>query len=451
MKNLLPFLFLFFICPQIFSQNLKGKVIDVKGNPLELVNVFILKDGKGTTTDSLGIFEIRDQSKLLQTDTIRFSYIGYITLEITFQKLLANKNVISLSENIEELQEVALKGKNRLKDKLDYSKLTRLKNNVFAFGSYIVNNKIYIIGGDASTFTDVGKKVILHSNGMIESIENYFVLMRRYNEISKFGYSNELQIYDLNENIWVKNEVTFDNRAYHNVAYYNNNLYAFGGERVSKNGIYVYLNEKIEILNLDSLNVTVDYTNPHQAKNVTSVVFKDYLVTMGGSFKENKNGKIIYSDKVHFYNFKSGLWYELPSMINPKETNSVLIKDKIYVVGGFDGKPLSTIDVLDLNSEVWQEEIDLPSSMSQPALTVHNEKIYIYDAGLMYVYNPPKKTFVTYEINLHVEHARMHYFNGAFYLIGGFTENEYSKKPSPNIYIIHENEFLKTKSQTLVN
>ena len=61
---------------------------------------------------------------------------------------------------------------------------------------------------------------------------------------------------------------------------------------------------------------------------------------MGGSIKMSENGSKILHYKVHSYDMNSGYWYELSNMPTAKEVNGILIKDKIYLIGGFNGKEL---------------------------------------------------------------------------------------------------------------
>ena len=105
---------------------------------------------------------------------------------------------------------------------------------------------------------------------------------------------------------------------------------------------------------------------------------------MGGSTKQKRNGLKEYSNKVHLFNLKSGYWYELDSMPVAKETSGILIKDKIYLIGGFNKKPLTEIETFDLISKKWTVEGHLFYGIENPAIATNkNMIIQITDTELL--------------------------------------------------------------------
>ena len=166
---------------------------------------------------------------------------------------------------------------------------------------------------------------------------------------------------------------------------------------------------------------------------------------MGGSVKLKSNGEKQFTNTSHIYNLESGLWYQLKDLPEAKEVNGVLIKNKIYLVGGFNNKPLKDIDSYDLTTGKWEKEAELFSGIADSALTTHHNHIYIYDDGKIYTYNTDTKALNEYLIDLPYKSSELYYFNDKLYLLGGFKENEFSKTPSSNLYSIDINEFDKTK------
>jgi hypothetical protein len=166
---------------------------------------------------------------------------------------------------------------------------------------------------------------------------------------------------------------------------------------------------------------------------------------MGGSVKLKHNGEKLFTNKSHMYNLESGLWYQLIDMSEAKEANGVLIKNKIYLVGGFNNKPLKDIESYDLSTGKWKKEAELFSGISDPGLTAHHNNIYIYDDGKIYTYNTNTKELNEYLIDLPYKSSELYYFNDKLYLLGGYFENEYSQRPSRNLYSISLNEFDKTR------
>lgn len=439
-------LILIFTSYILVAQNVKGTILDSETKePIENVNVFFKKNDTGSISDKYGKFNISVNLETNESDTLQFSIVGYATKKITLAILKENKYLVFLSKKLEILDKVNVNTHIKLNAKLKFQKLSPLPQYVYSFGSSIINNKIYLFAGNSSYIEDTAKKII---NNSVDISLAKFLERYRGNQ-SWEHYSDELQIYNIEENTWFKSKLKFRKRAYHNVIYYNNNLYILGGKRLSYNKRFEYLDDKIEVYNLNTNQVVIDDTNPHQAINFASFAYKNNIIVMGGSIKLKRNGDKIYTDTSHIYNFTSGYWYELPKMTKPKEVNGVLIKDKIYLIGGFNKKPLTEIESYDLIAGKWQKEGDLVHGIERPALAHHNNIIYIFNEDKMLTYNTVTKKLEEYNINLNLKNSQLHYYEGYLYLIGGYIEYDYSKSPSSGLYKIDLKEFLKTKRNNI--
>jgi hypothetical protein len=439
-------LILIFTSYILVAQNVRGTIFDLKTNePIENVNIFLKKNNSGSVSNKYGKFNLLIKSNINKSDTLQFSIIGYTTTKITLANLKQNDNIVFLSKKLEKLKPVNINTGIKLNSKLKFKKLSPLPHHVFSFASCITNNKIYLIAGNSSYFEDTAKKIINNSVdiSLAEFIEKY-----RGNP-SWEHYIDELQIYDIEKNTWFKSKLKFRKRAYNNVIYYKNKLYILGGKRLSYNKRFEYLDDKIELYNLKTNQIEIDDTNPHQAVNFASFTYKDNIIIMGGSTKLKRNKDKIYTDLSHIYNLSSGYWYELPKMTKPKEVNGVLIKDKIYLIGGFNKTPLTEIESYNLKTRKWDKEGDLFHGIARPALTYHNDIIYIFNKDKMLTYNTVTKTLEEYNINLNLLNSQLHYYEGYLYLIGGYIEFDYSKSPSSDLYRIDLNEFSKTKKNNL--
>lgn len=107
-------LFILFSCLLPFQlnaqerQTLEGKVMDaLSGEPLFGAHLLFLKNGHGTTTDSLGTFRLK-HAFYSPNDTIVISYVGYYTKKIVSEALAAEKINIQLMPRF-ALQEVKIK------------------------------------------------------------------------------------------------------------------------------------------------------------------------------------------------------------------------------------------------------------------------------------------------------------------------------------------------------
>ncbi|HQK41163.1 MAG TPA: galactose oxidase, partial [Flavobacterium alvei] len=226
---------------------------------------------------------------------------------------------------------------------------------------------------------------------------------------------------------------------------YNNKIYVLGGKRVSTNGVFEYLDNKIEVFDPENQSIIIDNTNPHQAADFASFEYNGNLIVMGGSTKMNEDAVKLYSNKVHSYNINSGYWYELDNLPTAKETTGVLIKNKIYLVGGFNSKPLNTIESFDLITEKWTTEGELFKAVSRPAITNDGNLIYFFDNERIYTLDTNTRLLKEYQIDLPLQASKLFYSEDKLYLFGGYIENYYSKYPSPILISIDINEFKNTK------
>lgn len=427
-----------------FGQNISGKVLDNKNNlPIKNVNVYLTKTKEGTTTNKKGEFNLKFKPLAKPTDTITFSIIGYASKSFALMELKINSNTIHLSEKIEELKEVLLNSDKKLNSKIQFNKLSPLKRGIHSFGSSLIENKIYVIGGDASYIEDTAKKALLEMGSASESTFEDLLKRLRFNP-TWINYKGDLHMYDIKIDTWTTSDLKFRKRAYNTINYYNNKIYVIGGTRLSTNRKFEYLDDKIEVFDIKTKSIIIDDTNPHQATNFASFIYNNNIIVMGGSVKLKKNGKKLFTNKLHIYNLESGYWYQLKDMPEAKEVKGVLIKNKIYLIGGFNNKSLKEIETYDITNGKWEKEGELFSPIAIPALAYHNNFIYIYNNEKICTYNIETKELTEYLIDLPYKSSELYYFNDKLYILGGYFENEYSKTPSRNLYSIHLSEFEKT-------
>jgi len=167
---------------------------------------------------------------------------------------------------------------------------------------------------------------------------------------------------------------------------------------------------------------------------------------MGGSVKQKNNGQKISTDQSHIYNIGSGYWYELPKMTKPKEVNGILIKNKIYLVGGFNKIPLSEIESYDIITGKWKNEGNLFYGIENPTLTNNGSIIYIFNDAKILTYHIETKILNEYSIDLNLKNSQIYCYGNSLYILGGLIEDNYTKSSSSSLYSIDLNEFTKTES-----
>ncbi|AOW21075.1 Kelch repeat-containing protein [Urechidicola croceus] len=441
-KFLLLFLLLFIGISQ--AQTIKGIVFDSETNrPLNGVHVYTKNEKNVTLTNEKGEFTLKLWSKIDENDLIYFSFLGYKTNSVSYLGALKTYKVF-MTKEINTLDGVTIYKKNQLKLRIDYQKLNEMPEAIYSFGSCLVGNKIYTIGGDASFQIDGVKKTIYENPGEENMLKLYKKATSIYN---KQIFKPSLNIYNIDTDTWSTSEAVFKKRAYHNVIYdkKEEKIYVIGGKNRSKKGVFEYLDNQIEIFDLEDNTITIDNTNPHPGVDFESFIYEDNIIVMGGSTKIFKNGRINYSKKVHFYNTNSGFWYELQDMPKGKEIKGTLIGDKIYVFGGFDDKTLTQIETYDLITGDWELIGNMNINLKKPAITNFGSDIFLFENKKMFVYNINSKELKEYSIDLSMVASEMLCFNQKLYIVGGYIENEYSIIPSKDMYSIDLKEFEVTK------
>jgi hypothetical protein len=441
----LKIIIILIITQNCYAQNISGEVLDLKTKkPLQNVNIYLTKNTKtGTFTNADGKFSLALKA-YKKTDSITFSLIGYKKNKTIILSLKDKNNTILLTKKTDSLKEVTFKTK-RKQNFIRFKKIGDIKSNVSSFGSVLIDDKIYITGGDKSSKEEPFRRALTRAIEKYPEI-NYFHIIDNWEPNGTINsYSKELIIYNLKNNTRKIIKDKLQQRAYHQTNFYNGNLYVLGGKKLNNFTSAEFLENKIEIYNLNNNRVQIDKTNPHKASNFASFIYKGNIITIGGSVAIKKNGLKVFSNKVHQYNIETGYWFLIEKMKTAKEVSGILLNDKIYLIGGFNNKSLNTIESWNLLSGKWSNEGKLFSAAAKPALTSNENTIYIFNRGELIRYNVKKKTLEKYNINLNLKNAEMHFYNNCLYIIGGKTEINFLEAPSSMLFKIDISEFNKTK------
>ena len=431
------------------SQVSKRKVLSSETKaPLEGVNISVVGTNTGTTTNNQGDFLLSEISIVKSTDTLKFSYVGHETKLVLGEYILNGTSPIYLRQHTENLEEVVINSdKVRLYKKVPFDEMSPLIKPLCCFGATMNENgkKIVLTGGDESYYESNAKKRLLEDPTLSNPGASIADLAGRPTANLEWQHFNgSIYSYDFNLDTWEELELTLGERAYHNAIRYEDRIFVVGGKNLSGNRSSEFLADDIEILDLEANKLLVDHTNPHQAVNFGSFIYLDNAIFFGGSTKVFRNGQKQYSDKVHLYNFESGLWYELKGMSRAKETNGVLIDDKVYMVGGFDQRPLKEIEVYDLNTEVSKIEGELFERMERPGITSSEGVIYIMENGKLLTYDTKLGILNEYLIASMVSSPLLLINKGFLFMLGGSITNRYSRKPSAKMIRINIQDIKRT-------
>ncbi len=432
----------------LFGQKINGRILDLKSNlPIEYVNVYFFRKNTGTISNKEGVYKLDLASPPSINDTLRFSKIGFKTQEITYDLLLKNKFLVYLEMKIDTINEVTVNSQ-KLRSSIKYVRLSQMKKGIFSFGSVIINDSIYIIGGDLSIENKAHMRAL--SNASVQNkeltIQDINREIFRSDNTNIKDFSDQIYIYDIEKNSYYLSPISIDNRANHNAVFLNNMIYIIGGKTMSKHKKYQYLCNTIEAINVSNDQKTTYKMNPHQAVNFASAVYRNYIFVMGGSTKENDNGTKEFSNKSHFLNVVTGDWFELTDMPTHKETRGVIVDNKIFLIGGYNGNPLSTVDSFNMISGEWKNEGRLSTSIANPALTAKDSIIYIFGNSELILLNTTSGSYREYKINLPLKNSQIHYYKNNLFILGGFIEDRFSKIASGAIYKVDLNELNQTIS-----
>jgi hypothetical protein len=433
MKKLLFLLIFPFIA---FSQNVTGIVLDAKTNkPIERVHIQV--DNDIFLTDKKGHFSF----SFLKPTSITITHINYKTQIIRINN--TNDLEVFLNEKREILPQVEITTK-RINDKIKFTFLEDIPGSFHSFGAVLKDHKIFIFGGDATTYEkDYQKtksKLFVNEFRLMQDMEILFSTPI-YNPF--FIFKNDILTYSLKDKIWTTIKEEIRPRANLNAALVDDKIYVLGGKRKSRDK--QYLDDKIEILDVKKEAIIVDNTNPHQAVNFATSVYKNKIILSGGSKKISKNGFINYSDEIHVFDTKSGFWYLLGKMKKGKETKSIIVNEKLYLVGGLRNKKIKTIESFHLKTGKWASEGDLFSPLERPALAEKKNTIYIFENRKLLTLDITSNVLKLYHIDLPYIASEMFLKDNFLYILGGYKEDRFSVTSSRKLVKISLDEFSKTK------
>lgn len=426
-----------------FSQNIEGKVRDIKsGEPLIGVHITSTAITSNTISNHDGNFRVELKKLYKANDSISFSSVGYQTRHMKLKEFENGINEIFLTPSLDELKEVNLQAKRLLQEKIEYTEIASMELGAYAFGSVIVGDKIYISGGNASREEENIKNEM---DRVLQDRSIFEIMNSARPDLSWWEYLEEIQVYDLINDKWEILPVTVKGRVEHNVIYHNGQLYILGGKINNRAGTKELLSHEVEVYDLATNTLRVDPVNPHMAAGAAAVGHKEDLLIMGGSIRKDDMRLKTFTDDVHLFNFKSGLWFHAGKMPHKKESRGVRIGSKVYLVGGNDRSWLSKIESLDLNTGKWERVVEFPNALIDPAVVAHKELIFIYEKRSIHIVDIKSGSVRTFRIDLDVQGPALYTWNDTVYLLGGYEMDGHTTKPSAKCYKIHFTEFDRTE------
>jgi hypothetical protein len=439
------------ISVSITAQRVKGTILDLETNrPIDDVHIQIGKDI--VVTNKKGKFSFKAPKNWDRT--LFLSHVSYQEKEIPYEKderltiYLAKKRI-----NLQEVFVVGNKGENTLK----FTELPDMPRKLHSFASVTRDDKLYVFGGDRSFEVDTNRKALSETaesgltdfgTGAISPMDFFFRRAILYTPY--FDHSEDIYSYDFNTKRWSKEEIELRKRSNHSATIIGNKAYILGGKRMSKNRRNIYLDEKVEVFDLDAKTLKVDDVNPHRAVGLETFAYKDRMIALGGSIKEKRNGKVIFTQKVHSYNPKTGLWYELAKIPIRGEVSTCLVGDRLYFFNSEENKESSSITSVDLVTGRFRKEGQLLYKFEKPAVAKKDKTIFLFENRKLLSYNTETKELKSYLIDLGLLASKSYFFNDSLYILGGFSKVDFELRPSRKFYKIDLSTFKKTRARKYV-
>jgi hypothetical protein len=438
MKKVFIFLLLSFTTTLLCGQTYNIKILDSKTDlPIFKAHLKLGKEIFLTNTEGLATVSVIKSKKL------EITHIKYNSIDIRLEK--KRDVTVYLNERHSKLEEVVITAKRNLKKYIHFTKLQQLPKPIHSFGSVLLGDKLYTIGGDASNFQFSNRK------GLSEMTQNDEILniLSRNKPSNFYKYRNKVFVYDFKNKVWETSSFKPKSRAYHKAVVHQEKIYLLGGKRLTLTKKKEMLMPQIEVLNMKNDSIVVDEMNPHQGVNFESLVFEGKLLVIGGSLKLKGNGFKEYTDKIHFYDFKSGFWYLLTTMSKGKETSGVIVDNKLYLFGGHRDKKLKEIECFNLVTSKWEKEGDMFTAMEKPAITKNKKTIYLFEKDRIVTYHTVTKELKEYRIDLPLFFSELQFRNDKLYIIGGTKIKDYENKPQRSFVEISLDEFENTKTKKI--
>lgn len=252
----------------------------------------------------------------------------------------------------------------------------------FRAESCIVDNKIYIMGGENKlkaisdvdiydTLNDTWKK----GTPMPIAVEK-FAISAVGNKIYVFGGQsnngvlNSVWIYDTLSDTWKKGTPMLTAGCFLSASIVNNKIYVFGG---SKDGT-ADVSNTLEIYDISTDTWKKGTPIPTKRISFTSVSLGNSIYVIGGGTYNT------VKDTVEIYDATTDTWTVGKSMSQAKSAiSSCLIGNKIYILGGAN-YPLKyrNVEIYDINTDTWTNGPAMSQERVKPESAIINGKIYVF-------------------------------------------------------------------------
>ena len=278
-------------------------------------------------------------------------------------------------------------------------------------------------------------------NGKAATVSNkiYFLGLIKDNIVSQ-----EMLSYKIQNDTWYTSEPELTETKYNmGVVSSGTNLYVLGGF------FNKALASSSKFNTLTSTWSTIKSMPQGLTEFGAALLDENHIIIAGGYYLDaNKNAVTVKSS--YLYNIQTDTWTSLPDMPAPRASvGAGVIGNKFYIVGGSsDGNEYATSDGDSLfeftydsssNTGTWSTKARLPENKSYPGVGVINGKLYaigginlsndtVYNSDQVYEYDPNTNTWcIKRSLTPYLSNFAISVANNKIYIFGGWSGSRFSK------------------------
>jgi len=209
---------------------------------------------------------------------------------------------------------------------------------------------------------------------------------------------------------WEIDTTTTAYRFYGNAEVFEDKIYILGGGGAAP--------LSVEIFHPATRSITLGAEMPAHHRNAGSALYDGKIYMIAGSNDTD------YNNRLDIYDIANDTWTTGAAFPVAMQTEAVLVGDKIYTMGGFDGTVHDEIFEYDIANDSWSQVGAMPSPTSAHRLVAHNGYVYVVgdyaDLDRLMRYNTVDGSWTIYESNLiGRRHASTAIKNDLLYILGG--------------------------------
>ncbi|MCF2947645.1 hypothetical protein L0668_05970 [Paraglaciecola aquimarina] len=263
----------------------------------------------------------------------------------------------------------------------------------------------------------------LYGHAVVNNSDKIFVLAGS----QKGGLSRDIHII----NPQTKKVTTLENkllpRRYHSAVWDGkNSIYILGGVTIWDR--YSKLQPLIEVYDIPSKQVKIIGEMPVPRRFGSAVYFDGKIIVCGGSiFPRIPGEKLIPTNTVAIFDIALKQWKKAASLPFAEDTRTVIIKNHIYAIGGYNNTSSSDhFSQYDISNDQWTSLAAIPQNISAHSAVAVNDKIYTFgdyrDLKASYVYDLSTRKWKQSSFKLNASrHNAATELNNVIYVIGGTT------------------------------